>query len=172
MAKIVDLEPADSSSARKVHPALGAYLGYCLYKAALRHRADLNDALTQYSLISSHLGIFCLLNSDGPKSQMELGDLLGIDKATMVKLLDGLEAQKAIQRDACTKDRRVKNVSITKSGEKLLQKLMKVRTSVEKKFLSVLTATEIDQLRKILPKLIFNADSLGVATPPAPRSAS
>lgn len=137
-----------------VHPTLQAYLGYCLYKAALTHRSKLDEALSDYGLIGPQLGLLCLLHSHGTSSQGDLGDAMSIDKATMVKLLDGLESQEFVKREGNPHDRRIKDVSLTPHGKKSFEKLLKLREIVEKDFLSVLSAQEQKQLREILPKLL------------------
>lgn len=138
----------------RVHPTLQAYLGYCLYKAALTHRSKLDEALSDYGLIGPQLGLLCLLHSHGTCSQGDLGESMSIDKATMVKLLDGLESQEFVKREGNPHDRRIKDVSLTAHGKKNFEKLLKLREIVEKDFLSVLSGEEEKQLRKILPKLL------------------
>lgn len=136
------------------HPSLSAYFGYCLYKSAMKHRAALNSALAKYDLLGPHLGILCLLKNEGALSQVELGNLLSIDKATMVKLLDGLEKRSWITRASLSSDRRVKKITLNRSGEKHLKELLDIRASVERDFLSVLNKNEVKQLRAIIPKLL------------------
>jgi DNA-binding MarR family transcriptional regulator len=79
---------------------------------------------------------------------------MSIDKATMVKLIDGLEQRKWIVREFNASDRRVKKVTLTTSGNKILKELLELREGVERDFLSVLTKEEEKQLRAIIPKLL------------------
>jgi DNA-binding MarR family transcriptional regulator len=136
------------------HPSLSAYLGYCLYKSAMKHRAAINAALSKYDIIAPQLGILCILHSDGPTSQVDLGNIMSVDKATMVKLIDGVEQRGWIKREGQSEDRRVKKVCITKTGEKIFKELLKIRAEVEKEFLSVLSKEEEKILRNIIPKLL------------------
>ena len=138
----------------KVHPYLKEYFGYCFYKGAIILRERLAERITEFGLIPSHLGVLKLLKGLGDHSQNQLADQLGIDKATMVKLIDQLEQQKFIKRAQDSKDRRVWRVGITPTGEKLLLKVSAIRTEVEAEFLSCLTADEIKVLRKCIPQLL------------------
>lgn len=137
-----------------VHPNLRNYFGYCLYKSAARLRLSLDKALAKHGLVAPQLGILRLLEWDGPTSQIQLGRLLGIDKATMVKWIDGLERQGSVLRAGSGKDRRVKFVEVTAKGREILQAASKVRDRAEKEFLSPLTEKERQALRTILPKLL------------------
>ncbi|MBC7465093.1 MAG: MarR family transcriptional regulator [Bdellovibrio sp.] len=138
----------------KVHPYLKEFFSYCFYKAAIILRERLAERITEFGLIPSHLGVLKLLKGLGDHSQNQLADQLGIDKATMVKLIDRLEKQKFIKRAQDSSDRRVWRVGITPNGEKLLLKVSAIRGEVETKFLSSLTADEVKVLRKCIPQLL------------------
>jgi DNA-binding MarR family transcriptional regulator len=138
----------------KLHPALQRYFGYCLYKSAMRFRTLLDRAVEKYGLFTSQLGILRLVSESGNLSQQELGDYMGIDKASMVKFLDQLENAGFLTRNAHKVDRRVKLVELTAKGKKILDEVASVRNEVEEKFLAPLYADERDQIRKIIPKLV------------------
>lgn len=137
------------------HPLLKTYLSYCMMKAAARSRDILTEQLAEWNILPPQLGMLKILALEGPLSQVNLGDEMLIDKATMVKLLDGLETLGFIERQASTGgDRRVKKVKITTKGRKALEKMSKARERAEEIFLKPLTAAERTALKKILPKLL------------------
>src|SRR5476649_2464741 len=90
-------QPNDTASV-VVHPALKEYFTYRFYKLALRLRAEVNEALQKHGILGIQLGLIRVLELEGPASQVSLGRSLGIDKATMVKLLDDLERNGFVQR--------------------------------------------------------------------------
>lgn len=137
-----------------VHPDLKNFFSYCLYKSAVRMKALLDLRLAEHGLITSHLGILRILESGGPISQVELGRTMGIDKATMVKLIDALEAKKFVIRKGSTGDRRVKLIQITPAGVAKKRELVHLREKVERDFLAHLTEAERQSLKTILPKLL------------------
>lgn len=141
-------------SVLKVHPLLKNYFGYCLYKSAMRLRSELDKAYENLHLIAPQCGILYLLEHTGDMSQIALGDELGIDKTSMVKLIDGLEKNKLVERRVDTVDRRVKLVSITKKGLKQLAEVRSIKKTVEDEFLKVLTPEERKSLESIMPKLL------------------
>ncbi|WP_413944706.1 MarR family winged helix-turn-helix transcriptional regulator [Bdellovibrio sp. HCB-162] len=137
-----------------VHPALKVYFGYCLSKAALKHKSMLAKELDKYKIVSPQLGIMKLLQINGPASQISLGQDMHIDKASMVKFIDGLEKQKYVRRVPDKNDRRIKLVELTEKGLKDLQKLARIRQEIEDEFLSPLSAKEKESLREIVSKLV------------------
>lgn len=138
----------------KVHPALRVYFGYCLNRAALRLRTIFSQKIEKYNLIPPQYGIMCLLNHSGSLSQNQIGDFVGIDKATMVKLIDGLENRGLAKRISSKMDRRTKKIELTPKGLELLQTLQKIHRKVEKDFLKPLSKSEQKTLHKITLKLL------------------
>lgn len=137
-----------------VHPGLKVYFGYCLSKAALKHKSMLAVELDKYKVAAPQLGIMKLLQITGPASQISLGQDMHVDKASMVKFIDGLEKQKYVRRVTDKKDRRIKLVELTEKGSKALQTLAEIRVQVENEFLSPLTNREKDLLKEIVSKLV------------------
>jgi DNA-binding MarR family transcriptional regulator len=137
-----------------VHPALKGYLGYCLVRSAFKLRGMMDEALSDLELIAPMLGILRVLRDSGPISQIELGRAIGIDKASMVKIIDHLQSTSFVTRTEGAPDRRVKLVSLTSEGAKRLEKAAKIREKVEKAFLAPLSAEEQRVLRAALPKLL------------------
>lgn len=138
----------------KAHPILRKHFGYCFYKAAMRFRGMMDEALAKQNLLTPQMGILRLIHESKSINQHELGEALGIDKASMVKFLDHLEKIKLITKKSHDSDRRVKLVSLTAKGIKILDELIVIRESIEEQFLSPLDAEEKAVLRKIVPKLL------------------
>lgn len=137
------------------HPHLKSYVSYCLHKSAAKAREILTQELAPWGIIPPQLGMLKILAVEGALSQVNLGDEMLIDKATMVKLIDGLEEKGFIERQApTTGDRRIKMVRITTKGLKALEKMSKARQKAEDVFLKPLSAAEKAALKKILPKLV------------------
>jgi DNA-binding MarR family transcriptional regulator len=117
-------------------------------------KAVLDLRLAEHGLITPHLGILRILEGSAPVSQVELGRTMGVDKATMVKLIDVLEAKKLVTRKGSTGDRRVKLIHITPAGVAKRKAVSELRERAEKDFLAHLTEAERHSLKTILPKLL------------------
>ncbi|KYG65358.1 hypothetical protein AZI87_12460 [Bdellovibrio bacteriovorus] len=136
-----------------VHPALKTSFGYSFIKAAMKYRTMLSQELEKHKLVTAHIGILKLLNLHGPASQIALGQDMGVDKASMVKFLDGLEKMKWVRRVPDKVDRRIKLVELTPKGTEGLKKVLDMHASITSEFLGPLTAKERQILHEMLNKL-------------------
>ena len=143
-----------STPVGKTHPILQKYFGYCLYKAAMRFRGLMDDALKTHDLLTPQLGILRVIQESKRLSQQDIGDFVGTDKASMVKFIDQLEKLKLLKREAHETDRRMKMISLTLKGAKMLDEVSLIRQKVETLFLEGLTLDEQAQIKKIIPKLL------------------
>jgi DNA-binding MarR family transcriptional regulator len=139
---------------KKVHPSLRIYLGYCLHKASTIFRSQINQAFMKHKIQGHHVAILSVISSSDQINQMKIGEEMGIDKATMVKITDHLEKLKLIERIASTEDRRVKNLVITNKGRKTLKDLNAKRGEIEKQFFSGLTDSETETFKSLLLKIL------------------
>ena len=80
------------------------------------------------------------LDGDGELTQIELSNLLGLDKTTMVVTIDELEEAGLAERRPSAKDRRARVLKVTKEGERMVQKGDEVIASVQKDVLATLPA--------------------------------
>lgn len=99
----------------------------------------------------------CLADGDAA-SQATLGEILGVDRSDMVRLVDSLEDRQLAKRVKDPKDRRRQIISITKKGTKAYTNLRPLVTVAEDKALDESTSKQLKHLRK-LAKQIIAADS-------------
>lgn len=133
---------------------LRSHLGFCLYKSAIRLRGLLDEAFLNSGLITPQFGVLSVLLSSGPISQGEISQRMGIDKATMVKLVDGLEQRGLLKRTPDRTDRRVRIVDVTAKGKKTFSQLIKKAREVEARFTSRLSSEERETLRQLTSRLL------------------
>src|SRR5919204_295198 len=87
--------------------------------------------------------LFGLLNVIGAREgaiQQELGMAMGIDRTTMVSLVDQLEGAGLARRRPSATDRRAREVAITPKGRRLLERARRLLTRAEDEVLAGLTA--------------------------------
>ena len=138
----------------KLHPALEKHLGYCLYKAAFKFRAMIDGLMGEVGLIAPQFGILSILKHTEGLNQISLGMQMGIDKATIVKLIDGLEKLGYVVRVSSETDRREKYLQATPRGLKFLETILPQMKAVEAEFLQPLTSEEKKTLLTAIPKLM------------------
>lgn len=85
--------------------------------------------------------------------QRELAEALEIENATMVRLLDGLERQSFIERQAVQGDRRAKRVVMTEEGKELAEQVEKLAGDVRKDLLKGVSNEELSVALRVLRKM-------------------
>jgi DNA-binding MarR family transcriptional regulator len=90
-----------------------------------------------------------LFRSDG-MTQSELAELLDLEKASVGRLLDRLEANGWVRREACASDRRAKRVYLTDTVEPSMQVMRRIAAGVREDALSGLSDTDRDNFVDIL----------------------
>lgn len=112
-------------------------------------------AFIEQQLHGPHLAILSLIASDDHDvNQNLLCEETGIDKASMVKIIDHLESLSYIERVNSKQDRRIKNLVLTKKGTLILSEAHKLRNNLEEKFLSSLNKSEIETFKKLLLRIL------------------
>ncbi|TMD88368.1 MAG: MarR family transcriptional regulator [Chloroflexi bacterium] len=97
--------------------------------------------------------------AEGPVSQQELGEQLGIDRTTMVELIDELERQGAVVRRRNAADRRSYALSLTPRGRTVQKRAAKAFDDAADEFFGALKPAERDDLAVMLRRLIVKADA-------------
>lgn len=101
-------------------------------------------------------GLFSLLVLVGANpgiAQIELGTHLGIDKASIVALLDRLEKAGLLERLRSTRDRRRQGIFLTTGGTEALESLRASVLSLERRMASRFSRPEFDLLLSFLRRL-------------------
>jgi DNA-binding MarR family transcriptional regulator len=129
------------------------FLGFCLYKFALSIRGRFESKIEIHGLLAPQCAILKLLDSEGTMTQRELGSYLAIDKASAVRLIDGLEENGYVTRTEDANDRRAKQLAITNKGHATLEKVSSARLAAESEALSPLSEAERKQFRELVAKL-------------------
>ncbi|HEX4470586.1 MAG TPA: MarR family transcriptional regulator [Nocardioides sp.] len=86
-------------------------------------------------------------------SQVDLARRLGLDRTTMVALVDSLEAHGLAERGTHATDRRRHAVVLTAAGRSTLARAKKASDAAEKEFLSALSAPDAEVFRRCLTAL-------------------
>ncbi|MBC7429323.1 MAG: MarR family transcriptional regulator [Bacteriovorax sp.] len=138
-----------------VHPGLKNFFGYSLYKAGVIYRElSVHRHAHLHNLNNPECGVLYVLCTGAVTNQLTLGQDLGIDKATIVKIIDKLEQLNFVKREVDPTDRRSKLLSITPKGKKILDKIASVKKEVEELIFKDFSKEEKDQLTKLVPKLL------------------
>jgi DNA-binding MarR family transcriptional regulator len=129
-------------------------LGYLLKQAQLRFGEHVRAALAPLGIDTREWAALICLNDRRPLSQAELGERSGIDRTTLVAVLDQLEGTGLVQRRPDRDDRRRNVVEITAAGRNLRTRAADEVDQCERQFLAALSEPEARQLKNALHTLI------------------
>lgn len=128
-------------------------LSFLLKHASARMETATEGELAQLSVNGREFAVLTLVDAEGAASQQRLAARIGVDRTTMVALIDALEDKRLVSRRRDQSDRRAYTVEATPSGRKTLQGALKAVKLAEQQALAPLTATEAAALKRALQHL-------------------
>lgn len=145
------------SSTGGKRPELADNLVYLLKHAHLRLAESAGKALAPCGIDGRELGVLLAVADSGPTSQHQAAQRLGIDRTTMVAMLDGLEGKGLVSRHPDANDRRRNVVELTDDGRQTLRRAVAASDDVEREFLASLDQKAARQLREALRVIVTGA---------------
>ncbi len=130
-------------------------LAYLLKHATMRLHALTDAALAPLGLDGREMGVLLVLANGEPTSQQEAAQRLGIDRTTMVALLDALAHKGFISRRPSPEDRRRNVVALTEEGHTAVARAVKAADEAEHEFLGNLPPDAAHHLRAALRTVVL-----------------
>jgi DNA-binding MarR family transcriptional regulator len=133
------------------------FAGQLLFRLWRASHLRATDALATVDLTPA---LFALLNVIGAREgaiQQELGAALGIDRTTMVSLVDQLETGGLARRRPSPGDRRAREVAVTAKGRRVLARARRLLARAEDDVLAGLTPRERGELVALLRRAVETA---------------
>lgn len=137
-----------------VHPLFKDKLCYSLSKTGVLFRVLLEMSLQEYGLLPPQAGILHILNSHEEYNQLVLGQEMSIDKASIVKYVDGLEKLGMVLRKTDPNDRRAKILQLTAKGKKVQKEISHLHKKLEDKIMKDIAPKDVELLRRLLPEVL------------------
>jgi DNA-binding MarR family transcriptional regulator len=135
-------------------PDVSRRLGYLLKHAQIRMAQLYAEALVPFDVDARELGVLLLLSGHEPASQQHAAKRLGVDRTTMVTVLDTLQGKGLVSRRADAQDRRRNVVELTDAGQVILRKAVRASDDAERALLAPLTAQDAQHLRAALQHIV------------------
>ncbi len=140
--------------------AVNSRLSY-LFKRAQLELADLHEeVLAPLGISHGDLTILLFIDAGEPESQQQVGRRLGVDRTTMVALIDGLEGKGLVARRPDDADRRRNVIELTAAGRATLDRARRADRKAESRLLAGLDEAEATQLRNLLRRIAADSDRL------------
>ena len=134
-------------------PALSGRLTYLLKRTLVDLEALHERHLDPAGVNARELAVLLFLDGREPESQQQAAAHLGVDRTTMVGLLDSLEGKALVARRPDAEDRRRNVVVLTDAGQAKLLEATKASDAAERELLAPLDDREAAQLRALLKRV-------------------
>jgi DNA-binding MarR family transcriptional regulator len=139
--------------ATELPPAIAERLGFLLGKTHYNLVQSIEPALPP-GITPKHFGCLSVVASEGPLSQQRLSERMGLDRTTIVSIVDGLERAGYVERRRDPDDRRAYALETTKAGHAWLGEVGATFLEAEAEFLAPLSASERRTLVELLQRLL------------------
>jgi DNA-binding MarR family transcriptional regulator len=136
------------------HPSAEApvteFVGQLFFRLWRASHVRAADVLESVGLTPALFGLLNVIGAREGAIQQELGAAMGIDRSTMVALIDQLEGAGLAKRRPSATDRRAREIAITAKGRRLLERARRMVLETEDEVLAGLTAAERAELVRLL----------------------
>ena len=129
-------------------------LGYLLKHAHLALEQRTDAALAPFGITGRDLGALRVIAGGETRSQQDVAGILGVDRTSMVALIDELERREIVIRRPAEHDRRRNVIEFTTAGRKMFDRAEAASVAVENEFAGVLGEDGVSALRRALGALV------------------
>ena len=148
-AKIIESTPSSEID----FSGLDTLVGYRLRRAQSAVHRDYNAMFEELKITQKQTGVMWLVVSNPGLAQGSIGASLGMDRATMMVIVDRLEARGLLKRIRSRKDARQRELFATPEGQRLMKKVHSLTERHEKRLKQLFTAAELQILEHLLQRL-------------------
>lgn len=120
--------------------------------------------LGQLGLDVKQHAVLTVLVDEGPMTQQSMGQRLGIDRTTVVTVVDGLDESGLVERRRSPADRRAYLLTPTRAGRQSQKRGQRAVRAAEKQLLGALTEPERRTLVDLMARALSGTEvSVGVS---------
>src|SRR5690606_9908580 len=160
MATVINRRPVNERSVEGKHDGVGPNMGELLellgFNLALVNAMfirDANAACSEVSISAKQFTVLSLIANNHGIAQVDIANALMTDRATMMAIVDRLEARGLITRERSLVDRRRQHLILTAKGMEALAHARRAVKRSEQKLTRNLSPEEIVQLISVLTRL-------------------
>jgi MarR family transcriptional regulator, lower aerobic nicotinate degradation pathway regulator len=137
----------------KLPENLSARTSYLLGRAASRLQALGERDLEPLGITPREYSVLAVLADRSPLSQTQVGEILGLDRTTILKLGASLERKGLVVRERDVNDARAYAVALTPAGDRLRAEAFELLLACEAQFLTALNDNERKRLHDLLARV-------------------
>ncbi|HYG84676.1 MAG TPA: MarR family transcriptional regulator [Azospirillum sp.] len=128
-------------------------VGYNLRKAQVAVFQSFQNAVSPHDITPGQFGVLIMIHENEGLSQSDLGAAVGIDRSTMVAVIDRLESRGLVIRAPSPNDRRSYALKLSPQGEALLGELVPRIKAHDQAMMKDLSKQEQAQLIELLRRV-------------------
>ncbi|MFZ3205390.1 MAG: MarR family transcriptional regulator [Pseudomonas sp.] len=122
-------------------------------------RAELDRRLVGLGLSQARwLVLLHLSRFEEQPTQRELAQSVGVEGPTLARLLDSLEAQGLVSRQAVPEDRRAKKISLSPPAQPLIEKIEAISTQLRKELFAGIDEEELRRCQQVHARILSNLE--------------
>ncbi|MDP3978612.1 MAG: MarR family transcriptional regulator [Pseudomonas sp.] len=122
-------------------------------------RAELDRRLVGLGLSQARwLVLLHLSRFEELPTQRELAQSVGVEGPTLARLLDSLEAQGLVSRQAVPEDRRAKKISLSPPAQPLIEKIEAISTQLRKELFAGIDEEELRRCQLVHARILSNLE--------------
>lgn len=118
---------------------------------------NLNEEISSYGLYSSQWGIIMYLHEQMESTQVEIGEYLGVEAATITRTLTRMEKMGWVTRKT-GKDKREKIISLSEKAINMYSQWERISNDIELKAIEGIDKKDLEVFRKVSLKMMKNLD--------------
>jgi DNA-binding MarR family transcriptional regulator len=148
------LHVVESELAPDTPEPLRESIGFLITRVHFRMHRDFASALEPLGIEPRHFGVLTTLDSLGPITQSELGRTIGVSGASVVQMVDDLEARGLVARHRLETDRRVQVLDLLPGADDVRRRAHDLAQESLDHRLGGLTAKQTDRLVLLLQRFV------------------
>ncbi len=149
--------------------------GFLMHDIARLMRTSYDRRVKRFGLTRSQWWVITNLYRNDGLTQSELAETLDIERASLGRLLDRLEANGWVRREPCSRDRRAKRVRLANEVGPVMREMRAIAAGLRHDAMSGFTPDEQEEFVDVLLAIKSNLVALnghgtaGAPTPPRPK---
>ncbi len=136
-------------------------IGRLIHQVARNWRRAVNTHMAPLGLTDATWSPLLYLGRVGSARQGELADYMGLDRSSVVRLIDTLAAQGLVERQDDPDDRRAKRIVLTKAAAPVLAEAQAAAHAVRAVALDGLTPEDLTRAEAVLDAVLGNLQAQG-----------
>ena len=137
---------------------LPSLLGYHLRRAQIAVFNDFVKTVAAMQITPGQFGVIVLIGSNPGLTQSALARAVGIERSTMVAVIDALESRGLVARRPSPSDRRSNALVLSDAGKELVDRLKPIVQTHDARVVGALSEAEKEQLIDLLSRITNGAD--------------